>query len=83
MYPRVVRAARAMLGMSQEELAQISMISWTTLNLFEREHKKLSGRTCRAIVRSLEDRGIVFVIDDTNKIGIYTQDAENKFTKPA
>ena len=71
MYPRVVRAARAMLGMSQEELARVCLISWTTLNSFERERAKLSNRTRRAIVRSLEERGIVFRLDDGDAVGIH------------
>lgn len=71
MYPRVVRAARAMLGMSQEELARVCLISWTTLNSFERERTKLSDRTRRAIIRTLEERGIIFRIEDENAVGIH------------
>ncbi len=71
MPPRIVRAARAMLGMSQEELARACMISWTSLNLFEREHAPLSNKTRRAIVRSLEERGIVFRQEGPSSLGIY------------
>ncbi len=71
MLPRLVRAARAMLGLSQEELAKACLISWTSLNLYEREHVALSERTRKAIVRSLEERGIVFRQEGPSAFGIY------------
>ncbi len=70
MEPRLVRTARAMLGLSQKELADACLLSWTSLNAFERERTQLSPRSRSAIVSSLEERGIVFLSGDRDGIGI-------------
>ena len=70
MEARLIRAARAMLGLSQKELAKASFLSWTSLNAYERERTRLSPRSRDAIIGSLEQMGIVFLNDPRTGIGV-------------
>ena len=66
-----IRAARAMLGLKQHELAKKADISIGTLNNIERgvqTDPKLS--TMRAIQHALEILGIEFTEEDNGSIGI-------------
>lgn len=77
MTPLLVRAARAMLGLSQQELAQISLISWTSINSYERERARLSTRTQRAIITALEERGVTFLANDREGLGVRLRKPNN------
>lgn len=66
-----IRAARAMLGLKQQELAQKAGISTGTLNNIERGAQtdpKMS--TIKAIQKALEAEGIEFTESETGALGI-------------
>lgn len=58
------RAARALLGMNQEELAAVSGVSAGTIKDFERGARQVLKRTHADLKRALESRGILFLEDD-------------------
>ena len=58
---RQCRGARGLLGMSQRDLAVASGVHLQTLLDFEKGHRIPRGPTMQAIVRALEDAGIVFI----------------------
>jgi transcriptional regulator with XRE-family HTH domain len=63
---RQVKAARAMLGWSQDELATRSAISYPTVARLEAEDGELGGRsdTADKIQRALELAGVIFVAEN-------------------
>jgi transcriptional regulator with XRE-family HTH domain len=69
-YPLQVRAARVLLGLSQQELAEASQIGLATLKRVEAAGGELTGtaQTMARIERALESKGIVF-IDQDDKLG--------------
>lgn len=58
---RQCRGARGLLGMSQRDLAAASGVHLQTLLDFEKGHRIPRGPTMQAIVRALEEAGIVFI----------------------
>jgi transcriptional regulator with XRE-family HTH domain len=54
------RAARELLGMSQEVLANVSRVSRTTIAAFEHRQKLPRYNTVDAIRRALEAAGVEF-----------------------
>ena len=58
---RQCRGARGLLGLSQRELAAASGVHLQTLLDFEKGHRVPRGPTMQAIVRALEDAGVVFI----------------------
>ncbi len=77
-----IRAARAMLGLKQQELAKKAGISTGTLNNIERgvqTDPKLS--TLKAIQNALEAEGIEFTETETGAIGIRLQAARQTNAK--
>ena len=56
-----IRAARALLGMSQRELAELSKVSLRTIGDVERGERPGSASIGRALVLSLEAACIVFI----------------------
>lgn len=65
-----LRAARAWLDLSQNELAKISDVASQTIKNFERGASMPYERTLRDIQKVLEERGIEFVFDEGEGIGI-------------
>ena len=65
-----LRAARGRLGLSQNEVAQMSKVAAKTIKNFERGASIPYERTLRDIQKSLEDLGIEFVFDGEEGIGI-------------
>jgi DNA-binding XRE family transcriptional regulator len=59
--PEQIRGARAMLGLTQAELAKSAGISTTGLNNIERNSADPKASTLRAIQTAFEERGIVFM----------------------
>lgn len=58
-----IRAARAMTGMTQAQLAKASGLSTTGLNNIESGNTDAKGSTLRAIQKALEDAGVEFTND--------------------
>ncbi|WOS62177.1 helix-turn-helix transcriptional regulator [Sinorhizobium fredii] len=56
-----IRGARAMLGMTQADLAKLAGISTTGLNNIERGTADPKASTLRAIEEALEAAGAIFV----------------------
>ncbi|MGE4302628.1 MAG: multiprotein-bridging factor 1 family protein [Novosphingobium sp.] len=63
--PRQVRAARALLGWTQEILADKALVALTALKRLESENElPVREDTRRQVVKALEAAGIVFLDSD-------------------
>jgi len=58
-----IRAARAMLGLTQAQLARAAGLSTTGLNNIESGNTDARGSTLRAIQKALENAGVEFTND--------------------
>ncbi len=69
---RQVKAARAMLGWSQEDLAQQSGVSYPTISRLESADGEIGGRsdTANKIVSTLEKAGVIFVEENGEGPGV-------------
>lgn len=69
---RQVKAARALLGWSQSDLAKASEISEPTIKRLEASDGELGGRsdTAGKIVTALIDAGIIFVAENGEGPGV-------------
>lgn len=65
-----IRAARAWLNLSQQELAEVAGVSKRTLAAFEQGATIPYDRTLRDIQWALEKLGIEFVFDGSVGVGI-------------
>jgi transcriptional regulator with XRE-family HTH domain len=67
-----LRAARAMVSWSQEQLAQASQVSKATIKRLESATGKLPGNpsTIAALRGALEKRGVVFVTENGGPPGV-------------
>ncbi len=75
-----IRAARAMIGLGQKELAQKAGISIATLNNIERQaHRDPKLSTLRAIQSALEAEGIEFFTETQGRQGICLTPKSNMF----
>ncbi|UWF58988.1 helix-turn-helix domain-containing protein [Brucella sp. 2716] len=61
--PAQCRAARALLGWSQDELARVSKVSKATLANFELDKRTPYDRTLADLQRALEAAGVVFMAE--------------------
>ncbi|PRD58775.1 helix-turn-helix domain-containing protein [Phyllobacterium myrsinacearum] len=61
--PEQIRGARAMLGLTQAELATLAGLSTTGLNNIERGLADPKASTLRAIQAALEAKSVVFLAD--------------------
>ena len=68
--PKQIRAARALLGINQEELAKRSSVGVATIRRIEASKDRPTGnaRTLWKIRLALEDAGIRF-LDETENLG--------------
>ena len=69
-YPIQIRAARILVGLSQQELAALAWLAWERSRRMEAAGKELTGtaQTMARIQRALESKGIIF-IDQDDKLG--------------
>ncbi len=65
-YPVQIRAARSLLGMGQDELAERASLSVVTVKRIEAAGTELKGtaQTLVRIQRALEAKGIIFIDQD-------------------
>ncbi len=70
------RAARALLGISQEDLAQHSKVAKRTIASFEKGGHAVAPRTHAALIDSLEVQGIVFLPENGNGSGVALKKAD-------
>jgi transcriptional regulator with XRE-family HTH domain len=68
--PEQVRAARAMIGLSQEELSRHTGINRRTLMNYENGVARLKDATVARIVEALMTAGIEFLRNDRGDVGI-------------
>lgn len=61
--PRLCRAARALVGMEQHDLALLSGVSRSTIGAFEikDESARLMGTNNRALIEAFEHAGLQFI----------------------
>lgn len=61
--PRLCRAARALIGMDQNDLASLSGVSRSTIGAFEikDERARLMGANNRALIEAFEQAGLQFI----------------------
>lgn len=69
-YPMQIRAARALIGMSQADLARLSTVGLATVKRIEASGAELSGnvQTLVRIRQALEAAGVAF-IDQSDQQG--------------
>ena len=70
MTPAQCRAARAILDMTQSELANASALGLSTIVDFERERRQVSEQAIRAIRSALERAGVEFIRQDGGGAGV-------------
>jgi len=64
------RAARALVGISQDELSDRSDVSKRTIASFELESHKVAARTMTALVHALESAGVEFIDENGGGPGV-------------
>jgi transcriptional regulator with XRE-family HTH domain len=74
-YSSQIRAARALLGWSQSQLARTAGVGLATLQRIEQNEGVVKGNfsTIIKIQKVLEQAGIHFIDDDTGQIGVHMQ----------
>ena len=63
-----MKAARGLLGWSQTELSEATLLSLTTIKRIEASRDRVSGRAenLHRIEKALEKAGVVFIASDEN-----------------
>jgi transcriptional regulator with XRE-family HTH domain len=77
---RQVKAARAMLGWSQDDLAKHSGVSYPTIARLEAEDGPLGGRsdTAEKLQHALQSAGIIFVAENGDGPGVRLRKREDR-----
>jgi transcriptional regulator with XRE-family HTH domain len=75
-----IKAARELLGWSQEKLGEMSGVSISTIKRLEAEGGDLGGRpaTGEKIVAALEKAGVEFIAEDNGGAGVRLKPAKSK-----
>jgi transcriptional regulator with XRE-family HTH domain len=68
--PEQIRGARAMLGLTQAELAKLAGMSTTGLNNIENGSTDPKASTLRAIKAALEAAGVEFIPENGGGAGV-------------
>jgi len=68
--PSACKAARALAGLTQRQLAEGAHLSTQTVADFERGARTPHPNNIRAIVATLEQRGIEFIVENGVVIGV-------------
>ncbi|MDO5370571.1 helix-turn-helix transcriptional regulator [Paracoccus sp. (in: a-proteobacteria)] len=70
MTPAQCRAARALLGLEQGDVAERAGIARATLIDFEKDQRTPRAATIAAIQTALEDAGVEFIADEGEGVGV-------------
>jgi DNA-binding transcriptional regulator YiaG len=70
MTPSQCRSARALLDMTQPELARAAYLGLSTVVDFERMRREVSGEAIAALRRALERKGIMFIDENGGGPGL-------------
>jgi DNA-binding XRE family transcriptional regulator len=73
-----LRAARAWLSMSQDDVAEAVGLTRTTIVRLERDTASAQDRTIRDVRKLYEDRGIKFVFSNGIGVGVITEEPKLK-----
>ncbi|MBS0277856.1 MAG: helix-turn-helix domain-containing protein [Proteobacteria bacterium] len=65
--PRQIRAARALLGWSQQQLADKAIVSLNAVTRLERGEVDPRVSTVEAVQRAIEKAGVEFILSDGRK----------------
>lgn len=68
--PAQCRAARALLGISQSQLADMAKVARTTVLDFEKGARVPQRNNLEALERALDDAGIVFIPENGGGAGV-------------
>jgi transcriptional regulator with XRE-family HTH domain len=81
MLVRQVKAARALLGWSQQDLARASGVSEPTIGRLEAADGVLGGRgeTAEKIRGAFEKAGIEFIDDTRRGVGVLLRNSQRRF----
>lgn len=71
MTPEVCKASRALVNLTQKELALIAGIATPTIADFERGARKPHSNNLRSIINAFENNGLSFIEEDGEIIGIF------------
>lgn len=74
MTPAQCRAARALLDLSQANLAEAAKVGLSTVRNFEGGRSIPVQNNLDAIVRALEERGVMFIEQNGNGPGVRLKD---------
>ncbi|WP_413992223.1 helix-turn-helix transcriptional regulator [Labrys okinawensis] len=69
-FPSQVRAARGLLNLTQQDLADISRVSLRTIVQLERGERELSSSITQALKLSLEAAGVEFIPENGGGAGV-------------
>ena len=78
---RQVRAARALLGWTQEMLADEALVALTALKRLESENLPVREDTRHQVVKALEAAGIVFLDSDRGQGVLLVSNAQGESRK--
>ena len=70
MTPAQCRAARAMISMTQPDLAKAARLGLSTVVDFERERRQVSDQAIAAIRAALEAAGVEFIEENGGGAGV-------------
>ncbi|MCU0903461.1 MAG: helix-turn-helix transcriptional regulator [Tabrizicola sp.] len=68
------RAARALLGISQDDLARLSKVAKRTIASFEKGGYQVAPRTLSALVEALEGEGVQLIAKNGGGAGVRLRD---------
>lgn len=72
---RQIRAARALLGWTQQTLADRALVALNTVNAIETDRPYPKEDTIESVIQALEKAGVVFLSNDVMGEGV-------RFSKP-
>jgi transcriptional regulator with XRE-family HTH domain len=81
MTPAQSRAARALLAITQSELALMANLGLSTVVDFERERREVSEEAIRAMQGAFEARGIQFLDENEAGEGVRFRDPKRRVKK--
>jgi DNA-binding transcriptional regulator YiaG len=64
------KAARALLGLTQPELAALASLGLSTVVDFEKERRRVSEASVRSLRSALEKAGVIFIAENGGGAGV-------------